>query len=163
MIRRTLLLLTFLPMFSRGSEMTDAKSESEDLMNAALPFAERMLGEHGEFFPYGAALGADGKVVSVAGYDGREKPPSADIICLLRSEFVSGGKDGRYRATALVYDVRVNIPETEIKSDAIAVALDHKDGYSVVVYLPYRLEASKAVAGELFSKDGAHEIFPASH
>jgi hypothetical protein len=163
MIRRTLLLLTFLPMFASSEEMSDAKRESEDLMNAALPFAERMLQEAGEFFPYGAALGADGKVISIAGYDGREKPPSADIIRLLRQAFVSGGKDGRYRATALVYDVRVKIPETEIRSDAIAVALDHKDGYSAVVYLPYRLAASKVVAGEIFAQAGAHEIFPVPH
>jgi len=163
MIRRTLLLLTFLPMFASSEEMPDAKRESEDLMNAALPLAERMLQEAGEFFPYGAALGADGKVISIAGYDGREKPPSADVIRLLRQAFVAGGKDGRYRATALVYGVRVKIPETEIRSDAIAVALDHKDGYSVVVYLPYRLAASKVVVGELIAQAGAHEIFPVPH
>lgn len=160
MIRRTLLLLTFLPMFASSKAMPDPKRESEDLMNAALPFAERMLREEGEFFPYGAALGADGKVISVAGYDGREKPPSADIIRLLTQAFVSGGKEGKYRVTALVYDARVKLPGTETKSDAIAVALDHKEGYSVVVYLPYRLEASKVVTGELFAQDGAHEIFP---
>jgi hypothetical protein len=159
MFRRTLISLMLVPLIAQSKDMTEAKHESESLMNAALPFAERMLQQHGEFFPYGAALDSSGKVVSVAGYDGRETPPSADVIRLLRQAFVSGAKGGKYRATALVYDVRVALPGSETKSDAIAVALDHKDGYSVVVYLPYRLEASKLVAGDMFAQKGAQEIF----
>ena len=78
MIRRSFFLLTLMPLFARSKDMSNAKRESQDLMNAAIPLAERMLREHGEFFPYGAALASDGEVLSVAGYDGREAPPSAD-------------------------------------------------------------------------------------
>jgi hypothetical protein len=56
------------------------KSQCEQLMNSALPFAQQMLSEHGEFHPYGETLQVDGKILSVAGYDGRERPPSQQII-----------------------------------------------------------------------------------
>lgn len=116
-------------------------------MNAAFPFAEKMLKEHGEFFPYGQALDAKGAVVAVGATDGREHPPSADVIRLLKQGFVSGALTGKYSAAALVYDVRVQVPKTGVKSDAIAVALDHKDHYSVVVYFPYALKGRELIAG----------------
>src|SRR6266404_4879972 len=88
-----------------GQTMTTPKSECEQLMNSALPLAEKMLKEHGEFFPYGQVLGTDGKTAEVGAYDGRERPPSADLIRMLKKTFVAGAKSGKYRATALVYDV----------------------------------------------------------
>jgi hypothetical protein len=42
--------------------MATPKDDVEKLMNALLPFAEKMLREHGEFYPYGGAMSADGKI-----------------------------------------------------------------------------------------------------
>jgi hypothetical protein len=112
-------------------------------MSAVLPFAEQLLQEHGEFFPYGGALKADGQLASVAGYDGREQPPSNEIIRLIKQGFVEGAKSGEYVATALIYDVRVTLPSTGQKSDAIAVSLNHRDDYSVIVLFPYQLVDGK--------------------
>jgi hypothetical protein len=128
-------------------------------MNAALPFAKQMLERHGEFFPYGQAMNADGKVEAVATDDGHEHPPSADVIRQLKQAFSAQAKSGKYKATALVYDVRVQLPTTGAKSDAIAVALDHRDNYSVVVFFPYRLEGPKLEMGGVFAQKGAADIF----
>ena len=54
------LSLVFVTSFAVGQSMKSAKAESEDLLNAALPLAEKMLREHGEFFPYAEALGPNG-------------------------------------------------------------------------------------------------------
>jgi len=105
-MRILLLSLSLLYSLVAGAQnMSTPKAECENLMNTALPFAEQMLQKHGEFFPYGAALKENGEIASVAGYDGRELPPSNDIIRLLKEAFVKGAKSGEYRATALVYDV----------------------------------------------------------
>src|SRR5438034_1717468 len=53
-----------------------AKSQCEELLNVVLPFAEKMLAAHGEFYPFGASMTLDGQIVQVAAYDGREHPPS---------------------------------------------------------------------------------------
>lgn len=129
-------------------------------MDAALPFAQRMLREEGAFLPYGAVLGSDGEIRDVSGYDGRECPPAPEIISLLKRAFVDGADSGDYRATALVYDVRVVLPTSGEKSDAIAVALDHRDHYSVVVLFPYQLVDGELALGDVFAQKGSADIFP---
>jgi hypothetical protein len=148
-------------LHAQDSSVTKAKSECESLLGNALPFAEQMLSEHGEFYPYGQALSSDGKVVAVAASDGSEHPPSRTIIDLLKRGFESGARDGTYKATALVYDVKVTLPTTGEKSDAIAVELDHIDEYSVVVFVPYSLEGGKPIYGEMFAQKGAGQVFGA--
>jgi hypothetical protein len=128
-------------------------------MTAALPFAEQMLKEHGEFFPYGQALDSKGSIVAVGAHDGHEHPPSADVIRLLKQGFISGASTGKYQATALVYDVRVQLPNTGIKSDAIAVALDHKEHYSVIVYFPYTIKGRDLIVGDAFAQQGKNDVF----
>jgi len=140
--------------------MTVPKAECESLMNAALPFAEKMLQQHGEFFPYGAALKGNGEIASVAGYDGRERPPSNDVIRLLKQGFVHGAKTGEYQATALVYEVKVKLPTSGEMSDAIAISLNHRENYSVIVFFPYQLKNGQLVFGEVFAQTGEADVFP---
>ena len=101
----------------------------------------------------------NGKTVAVSGYDSRERPPSSDLIRQLKKVFVSGAKSGAYKATALVYDVRINLPGTGAKSDAIAVSLNHRDNYSVVVFFPYKFESAKLVVGDPIANQGEADIF----
>ena len=158
-MRSLISLFLLFAIAAHGQSMSSAKAESENLMNAAVPFAEDMLRKHGEFFPYGQALNSKGEVVVVAPHDGREHPPSAEVIRLLKQGFVQGAKAGKYKATALVYDVRVQLPSTGAKSGAIAVSLNHKDNYSVIVFLAYKLEGLKVVMGEVFATRGESDVF----
>ena len=128
-------------------------------MNAVLPFAEQMLGAYGEFIPFGSVMRPDGEIVSVAGYDGNEHPRSVDVIALLKEEFVGGASKGEYLATAIVYDVRVKLSATQEKSDAIAVALDHRDGDSIIMFFPYKIDARKLTLGVAFAQKGDADIF----
>jgi hypothetical protein len=139
--------------------MHNPRDECEYLMNSVLPFAEQMLLKHGEFYPYGAALTADGKVAGVGVYDGREHPPSNDVITLLKEAFIQGAKSGEYTATALIYDVRVILPSSGKKSDAIAISLNHQDGYSLIVMLPYEIKQGRIQFGETFAQKGEADIF----
>ncbi len=139
--------------------MTTPKADCEHLIDATLPFAEKMLQMHGEFFPYGAALKTTGDIASVGGYDGREQPPSNEIISLLKELFVKGAKSGEYKATALVYDVRVVLPSTGEKSDAIAVSLNHRENYSVTAFFPYQLANGQVTFGDVFAQKGDGDVF----
>lgn len=139
--------------------MNTPKAECEALMNVVLPFAEQMLQKHGEFFPYGAALMKNGQVVNIAGYDGHVQPQTRDIIRLLKQAFVDGAKEGDYKATALVYDMRVSLPSSGQKSDAIAISLNHENNYSVVVFFPYHLKNGQLTFGEVFAQQGKADVF----
>ena len=122
--------------------MPTPKEECEDLMSAVMPHAEELLTKHGEFLPFGATLSPSDEVILAAAYTGQEQPPSLDLIRLLEEGFRRGAAEAKYKATALVYDVRVVPPKKAEKQDAIAVRLDHRDRYAVVVYYPYVLSAS---------------------
>lgn len=122
--------------------MATPKEECEELMSAVMPHAEELLAKHGEFFPFGATLSPSNEVALAAAYDGKEQPLSLDVIRRIEEGFRRGAAEAKYKATALVYDVRVVPPRKAEKQDAIAVRLDHRDRYAVVVYFPYVLTAS---------------------
>lgn len=139
--------------------MTTAKAEAEALLNEAFPFAEQMLGDYGEFLPYAAALLLSGEVVSISGYDGREHPPSKDIIDLLAIALREGAAGGEYLATALNYDVRVTPPSASESTDAIAAELEHRDGYAVTVFFPYVLTNGQPIIASPFATPESRSIF----
>src|SRR5690349_19910259 len=84
--------------------MNDPKEDVELLLNDLLPLAQKLLSEHGEFFPFAGGLKPDGEVVRIMSYDGREQPPSTDVIADLTAQLRAAAKSGAYDATALVYD-----------------------------------------------------------
>jgi len=151
--------LLALSQFSWGQSVNQAKAESQELLNAALPFAEKMLSEHGAFYPYAYSMKLTGEIVSVAGYDGNDRPPSQAIIDLLQSSFKAEARAGIVKATAVVYDVWITDSHTGKKTDAIAVALDHRDNYSVIIKFPYLLSAGKLTIGDPIAEAGSHSIF----
>lgn len=139
--------------------MHTPKEQCEELLNAVLPFAEKMLREHGEFFPFGASMKPNGDIALVGAYEGSEQPPSQPLIDLLHQGFREDATKGAIRASATVYDVRVVPPGTSVKTDAVAIELDHRDNYSTVVYFPYTINAGKVEFQDAFASKGAFAIF----
>jgi len=158
-MRSLVLVLAFATSIATGQPVNSAKIESESLLSVALPFAEKMLALHGEFFPYGEALTPDGKTVAIGATDGGDPPPSKDLIQLLKQGFKAGAKAGKYKATALVYDVRIMLPSTGLKSDAIAVSINHKDNYSALVFFSYKIEGKRIVLGEVVAQKEENYVF----
>ena len=114
----------------RDSATQQAQDDLDRLVNAALQFAQQMLDQHGEFFPYGIALTADGEMAMVAADSGgSDRPASSDVLATLLDGFQRDRAS--LRATATVSDVRLS------SSDAIRVELEHRDGHAMAVVLPY--------------------------
>jgi hypothetical protein len=103
----------------------------------------------------------DGQLESFGGYGGNERPEATDVIAWLKAAFIAAARNGEYKATAIVYDVRVKLPSSGEKSDAIAVSLNHRDDYSVVLLFPYRIDSGKLSLGEPFPQTGEADIFSA--
>ena len=118
--------------------MQTPKADAEQLLNDMMPFAEKMLSEHGEFLPFGAGMKPDGTIVWIAARDEREQPPSSDIIQILADKFRLAAREGIYDATAIVYDVRISDPKL-VQGDAVLVSLDHRGGFSATILFPYKI------------------------
>ena len=78
------------------------RRQLDDLLEALLPFAHGLLDKHGEFFPFGAAMGRDGKVAMLAGDTGSEHPASNEVIDVIRRAMKS--KREEYLAVGVCYD-----------------------------------------------------------
>jgi hypothetical protein len=92
--------------------------------------------------------------------EGRDRPASIAMIRQLKTSFIAGAKDRRFKATALVYKVRIKLPSNGRESDAIAVSLNHRDGSSVKILFPYTIENQSAVLGPSFAQRGEADVFP---
>lgn len=107
-----------------------AQDDLDGLLNAVLPFAEERLSKYGEFYPFGAAVSSEGEASLLAGDPGLGDRPDSDAVLETLYEGVRGDLE-EYRAAAFVADVTVS------GSDAVQVELEHAEGVSLAVLLPY--------------------------
>lgn len=140
--------------------MSNPKADCEALMDSVLPVAEELLVTQGTFLPFGGAMRPDGQLVTIASDDGNERPQATDAIAFMKGALAAAARNGDYKATAIVYDVRVKVPSTGKSSDAVAVSLDHRENYSVVVLVPYEIDGGKLTVGTVFAQVGDADIFP---
>jgi hypothetical protein len=150
--------------WERGMASTaQPKADCEIVMNFGLPLAEELLKRHGEFLPFGAAMRPNGEIVCLGAYDGREVPSLlgsfTELVRLLKDAFVAGARRQEYTATALFYEVGVTLPAGSERQDAVAVSLNHRDGYSVIVLLPYTMANGNVVYDAPHAQPGEADIF----
>ena len=119
--------------------MTATPEKLHELLTYCIDFGKTMLTNSGDFHPFGATLGPDGKVTAVGGHNGEERPAPQDLYRLLGEAFTSSASEGSISAAALA--ANVNIPnEYESPSrDGIRVLLESKD-FSRFVYIPYSIK-----------------------
>ena len=136
------------------------KRESEKLMNNLLPVAQSMLSKYREFYPYGGYVELDGQIRHVGVKDPTtDYPQSEEMIATLEKLFLEKASAHECKVTAIVCDVRVKVPGTDRKSDAIQVRLDHVKGYSKEVFFPYEIVKDDVRYGETFAYAGKGAIF----
>jgi hypothetical protein len=140
--------------------MPTPKEDCEELMRSTLPLAERMLKEHGEFYPYAGHMTSSREIVHVGGkIEGTDHPKSQPLIELLQESFRKQARNGEIKATSIIFDVRITPPGSDEKTDAIQVCLDHRDGYSVKVIFPYKITNGELLFGQTFAQRGENKIF----
>jgi hypothetical protein len=142
---------------------TEPKADCEVVMNFGLPLVERILQRHGEFLPFGTAMRPNGEIVCLGALDGREVPSLAgsfaDVIRSLKDAFIDGARRQEYIATALFYEVGFTLPSSSERRDAVAVSLNHRGGYSVIVLLPYTIEDGSVAYDAPHAQPGEADIF----
>jgi hypothetical protein len=143
----------------RSPRKRSPKREVEALMSEGLPFAEKMLGEHGEFFPFGAVMLSSGLVRMVGAFDEREQPAPEEVLQILLEKLREGDGNEPYRACATFSAVRVRDPVDGQVVDAVHVGLEHQAGYCVDVFYPYGQFADGVRLGEAFARKRQGQVF----
>lgn len=143
--------------------MSDPQAEAEELVNAVLPHVEGMLAAHGEFFPFGGALTMNGELAELSVGEEHRHSPVDHILEELKSRLRGGAGSNTYRATALVFPIDAQLPDSGDETQAVAIELDHQSNFSVVLIVPYVISESGVEFGEAVAQQGAHAIFGAQH
>jgi hypothetical protein len=121
--------------------MAATPAQLHELLAYCMDFAETMLRESGEFYPFGAVLSPEGAVVAVGGDDGNQHPEPQEIYRLLTEAFVSEAKSGKIFGAALA--ANVNVPEQyeSPSRDALRARLE-TEGFARFFYIPYEITES---------------------
>src|SRR3954471_3702489 len=107
-------------------DCASAKEESERLMNSLLGTAHNMLIKYGEFWPYGGFIELNDQIRHVAVVDETDEYPEAESLIMTLEKLLREKVLAREcKATAIVCDVRVALPDCDLRSDAIQFRLDH--------------------------------------
>jgi len=139
------------------------------LLELSLDFARHMIRDHGEFYPFGAALDPDLSPRMIGAYDGTEHPDRRNVHQLLEQGFEADVAAGKYAAVAITADVNIPPEYEPTFPDGIRVYIE-APGYCRFIYLPYRRASPGAFArlrgrgpatefGELIPIDIPHRFF----
>lgn len=134
---------------SRDDVDSATRTDLQALFAAAPGFAAQQIERGGAFHPYAAYLGVDDQIGHMAA-DAEliaENPAPQAIIDSLTAVLTMGGSE--LRATAVVSDSDAD--------SSIAVHLEHRDGISVRVAIPY----TRTADGVTVHEPGAIEPTPA--
>ncbi|MFZ4878779.1 hypothetical protein ACL9RI_27155 [Janthinobacterium sp. Mn2066] len=155
----TAILLACLFFSATAQAQSQAQRDAEYLQEFVVPFARLQLERRGAFPPIGAALKSNDDFVLMPVHKTAVSMLPKELIELMQDALIQGAADGVYKTTALVYDATVPLPSSGKLSDAIAVALDHRDGYSVITFLPYELRGKQVHMGTPFTRQGTASVF----
>lgn len=136
----------------RDSVSAEAQADMDNMLEAALPFAQQMLAKHGEFYPYALSMSAGGEVAMVAADIGTENPASSDLLASLYEGFASRAQE--LRAAAIVSDVKLRSGE-----DAIRVEVEHREGAALAVVVPYKKRGRNLTYGNLAALPGERRVW----
>ena len=134
------------------------RDELDGLLNLCLDFANKMLTEHGEFYPFGAKVSSDGESGLVQGSTGEERPAEQALIALMLEGFRDEARRGTIRACALCVNVALTRPDGE-RVDAVRVTLEDANE-ALNLSLPYKIGFRGRVKyGELERNPAQPQVF----
>ncbi|MGA8211749.1 MAG: hypothetical protein WB441_04540 [Nocardioidaceae bacterium] len=107
------------------------RDELDGLLDVSLRAARGLLDEAGEFYPFVVVLAESTEVLSPMPKTGPREMADVETVLDLCWQ-VLADRTADARAGAVVSNVG------SAGSDAVAVALEHRDGPAIEVFLPYR-------------------------
>ena len=120
--------------------------DTKKLIDYSVDFADKMLTDNQEFFPFAAAIDFTGNLIMTSDFEGDDFPLSQEVINKLQSILDRQLDCKERRAYALTYDVRVQKDNLSEIVDAIAIKIKHIDTQGITVYyFAYRLTSEKKV------------------
>lgn len=132
--------------------MDQITQDIQNIIDYSHNFAEIMLNDGGEYYPFGAKINLNGELTPIGFEDpSTDNPESQPIINELRTVFQGELKAEKIRCYGITYDVRVMINDLGDKSDAICIEIIHLNDDKIPnYYFPYHWKDNKLCFGKSF-------------
>lgn len=131
----------------------EIQKDIQNIIDYSHNFAEKMLNNGKEYYPFGAKIDNNGELIAV-GYKDNETdcPESQKVIDELTAGFEQELNNGQIRAYGLTYDVRVQTNSLKDKTDAILIDIYHRNSNEIPKYYftYFWNDKNKLVFGESF-------------
>jgi hypothetical protein len=115
------------------------REDANELLNAGVSYAKRMLRKYGEFGPFGYRLNQEGDVVMERIAQQTMPPDAALLLNLLRQQLAEKAQRGGLSAAAMASNVTMSKASDEGYTDAIMIEIEHRSGYAVKAFVPYKI------------------------
>jgi hypothetical protein len=129
----------------KGSMTTEEiNTEIKEYIKYSLDFADQLLIEYGEYFPFASQINNDGKLTGVGFKDDDDKPLSQALIDLMTKHLDNELSQNIIRSYCIVFDVRVKNNNFPDGIDAIVVSVKHTDNF-IKCFYPYLIDPNKKI------------------
>jgi len=125
------------------------RSDANELLNAIVNYARRMLVKYGEFAPIGFSLSPERKIHNETTAHKELPADPALLLDLLERQLAERAGKREIIAAAAGANVTLEKPSPEGHTDAVLVEIEHQSGYCIKAFVPYRM-----------SGGFLHNIFP---
>ncbi len=111
------------------------KKDIQDIIDYSHRFAEKLLIEFGEYYPFGVAIDSKDNLIPIVWEDSETDMPESQK---LMNELIKLGlkelDQNKIRAFGITYDVRVKPDNSEKKTDAIVIDIIHFENKNLPLY-----------------------------
>jgi hypothetical protein len=125
------------------------------ILRLLLPHGRQSIAAFGTVTPFGASMGPDGEVTTVAGAGGDAATP-IDILLSIYAALRLGADAGALLASGVVSDV--TLPEG-VWPDGLRVELEHRDADPIIFVLPYGRSDEGPTWGDPFTMPGVRRTW----
>ncbi|QEY16374.1 hypothetical protein D0C16_10510 [Cellvibrio sp. KY-GH-1] len=119
--------------------MNISPEKLNELLVYCKEFAEIMLKDSGEFYPFGAVLNMHNEVGAVGAHNGSEHPNSVELYKLLIEAFSQQVAKSEILAAAIACNVNIPAKYEPAATDGVRVQLEC-NGFSRYIYFPFKLK-----------------------
>jgi hypothetical protein len=118
---------------------SQVREDANEVLNASVSYAKRMLRRYGQFAPFAYRMNQDGDVQLevVAQHD--MPPEPAMLLELLYEQLGERARKKLLVAAATASNVTMGRASDEGFTDAVMVEIEHHSGYCVRAFVPYKI------------------------
>lgn len=120
-----------------------SRNDANELLNASVNYARRMLVKYGEFGPIAFSLAPDRKLNNETVPHKDMPADPAMLLQLLEEQLAEHSSRREIIAGATGVNVTMDKPSPEGYTDAVLVEIEHQSGYCVKAFVPYRMSGGQ--------------------